>query len=68
MSDRIFFSLAGLAAVLMVALALVWPQGLGKRSPGPFGHTPAYQAAADAAKAGTAKPDKPAQAKLRGPL
>ncbi len=68
MSDRIFFSMAVLAAVMMVALALVWPQGLGKRSPAPFGHTPAYQAAAEAAKAGKAKPEKPAQAKLRGPL
>ena len=25
----------------MIALALVWPQGLGARSPGPFGHQPA---------------------------
>jgi hypothetical protein len=38
MSDRVFFSLAALLAVLMVALAAVWPQGLGARSPGPFGH------------------------------
>jgi hypothetical protein len=38
MSDRVFFSLAALAAVLLVALAAVWPQGLGARSPGPFGH------------------------------
>ncbi len=38
MSDRVFFSLAVLAAVLMVALAAVWPQGLGARAPGPFGH------------------------------
>jgi len=50
MSDRIFFSLAALAAVVMVALAAVWPQGLGARSPGPFGHpvveTPEAQHAA----------------------
>ncbi len=65
MSDRIFFSLAGLAAVLMVALALAWPQGLGKRSPPPFGHKPAYQTAAEAAKA---KPAKPPAPKLHGPL
>jgi len=25
-------------ALLVVALALVWPQGQGRRSPGPFGH------------------------------
>ena len=42
MSDRIFFSLAALAAVLMVALALVYPQGIGKRSPKPFGHETYY--------------------------
>ena len=38
MSDRVFFSLAALAAIAMVALAAVWPQGLGARSLGPFGH------------------------------
>ena len=41
MSDRLLFSLMGVAAVGMVALALVWPQGLGARSPAPFGHAPA---------------------------
>jgi hypothetical protein len=50
MSDRVFFSLAALLAVLMVALAAVWPQGLGARSPDPFGHpvarTPQAQHAA----------------------
>jgi hypothetical protein len=43
MSDRVLFSLMGLAAGLMIALALVWPQGLGLRSPGPFGHAPTPQ-------------------------
>ena len=38
MSDRAFFSLTALAVVAMVALALVTPQGDGRRSPGPFGH------------------------------
>jgi hypothetical protein len=52
MADRVLFPLLGLAAVLMIALALVWPQGLGARSLGPFGHTPVQQtAAAKAAKA-----------------
>jgi hypothetical protein len=52
MSDRLLFSLTGLGAALMIALALVWPQGLGARSPGPFGHTPVQQtAAAKAARA-----------------
>ncbi len=36
--DRIFFPLCILAAVAMIALALVWPQGMGARSPAPFGH------------------------------
>lgn len=36
--DRIFFPLCFLAAVAMIALALVWPQGTGARSPAPFGH------------------------------
>ena len=44
MSDRVLFPLMGLAAVLMVALALVWPQGVGARSPGVFGHAPARPA------------------------
>ncbi|MGZ8364184.1 MAG: hypothetical protein ACXWVJ_05615 [Caulobacteraceae bacterium] len=38
MNDRLFFSLLGLGAVLMITLALVWPQGLGAPSPPPFGH------------------------------
>ena len=36
--------LAALAvAGATIALALVWPQGLGARSPGPFGHMPVQQ-------------------------
>ena len=38
MSNALFFSLAALAAVALIGLALVTPQGLGARSPGPFGH------------------------------
>ena len=38
MSDSLYFSLMGLAAGAMIALALVWPQAMGARSPGPFGH------------------------------
>jgi hypothetical protein len=52
MPDRVLMPLMGLAAVLMIALALVWPQGVGARSPGLFGHTPVQQtAAAKAARA-----------------
>ncbi len=38
MSDRVFFPLAALIALAMIALSLVWPQGLGAPSPAPFGH------------------------------
>ncbi len=43
MHDRLFFSILAGAAVVMIALASVWPQGYGARSPGPFGHTPVQQ-------------------------
>jgi hypothetical protein len=50
MLDRFYLPLLGLAAAAAIALAMVWPQGLGDRSPPPFGHepvlrTPAMQAA-----------------------
>jgi hypothetical protein len=38
MGDRVFFMGLALLAAAMIALALVWPQGLGRRSPAPFGH------------------------------
>ena len=44
MSDGFFFALAGLAAAAMIALALVWPQGLGTPSPGPFRRPMAVEA------------------------
>ena len=50
MSDPLFFGLAGLAIALMIALALVWPQGLGARSPAPFGHPTAVELQAEAAR------------------
>ena len=40
MLDRLYLPLVGITAVAAVALALVWPQGLGDRSPEPFGHEP----------------------------
>ena len=40
MLDRLYLPFLGLVAAAAVALALVWPQGLGDRSPDPFGHTP----------------------------
>lgn len=45
MSDRLFFPLIAALFLALVALAAVWPQGLGARSPGPFGHTPVQQTA-----------------------
>ena len=38
LSDRWFFGALAAIAVAMIALAAVWPQGIGKRSPAPFGH------------------------------
>jgi hypothetical protein len=43
MSDRLFLTLMAATSIAMIALASVWPQGLGARSPGPFGHTPLQQ-------------------------
>jgi hypothetical protein len=46
MLDRFYLPLLGAAAAAAIALALVWPQGLGDRSPGPFGHEPVQRTAA----------------------
>ena len=43
MPDRIFMPLMGLIAAALIAFSLVWPQGQGDRSWGPFGHTPVQQ-------------------------
>lgn len=43
MLDRLFLPFLGLLAIGAVALAMVWPQGLGDRSPAPFGHIPAQR-------------------------
>jgi len=40
MLDRLYMPLLALAAIAAVALAMVWPQGLGARSPAPFGSAP----------------------------
>lgn len=50
MSDGVFFVLAGIAAAAMIAIAMVWPQGMGAPSPAPFGASArgASPAAADA--------------------
>lgn len=38
LDDKIFYPLAAVVAVLLIALSTVWPQGLGSRAPAPFGH------------------------------
>jgi hypothetical protein len=43
MSDRLTLSLLAAFAALMIGFAAIWPQGLGDRSPWPFGHTPAQR-------------------------
>jgi hypothetical protein len=43
MLDRLALPLIAVTAIAVVALAMVWPQGYGARSPGPFGHTPIQQ-------------------------
>ncbi len=43
MPDRIFMPLMGLIAAALIAFSLVWPQGYGDRTWGPFGHTPIQQ-------------------------
>jgi hypothetical protein len=44
--DRVFFPLVVLTAALLIALAMVWPQGMGAPSPKPFGHAPEPAASA----------------------
>jgi hypothetical protein len=50
MLDRLYLPLLALLSAAVIALAAVWPQGLGDQSPAPFGRfpvqrTPAVQAA-----------------------
>ena len=43
MPDRIFMPLMALIGLAMIAFSLVWPQGYGDRSPGPWGTVPVQQ-------------------------
>lgn len=43
MLDRLYLPLLALVALAALGLSLVWPQGLGDRSPPPFGRTPVQQ-------------------------
>jgi hypothetical protein len=43
MPDRILMPFLALIGVAMIAFSLVWPQGYGDRSPGPWGTVPIQQ-------------------------
>ncbi len=43
MLDRLFLPVLALFAIAMIGLAMIWPQGLGARSPGGFGSLPVQQ-------------------------
>ncbi len=67
--DRVFYPLAALLAMLLIALASVYPQGIGARSPKPFGHkTFAQDQAEAAARAPKEKPKAIDPNQLKGPL
>lgn len=46
MLDRLYLPFLAVLALALAGLAMVWPQGLGERSPGPFGHEPVQRSAA----------------------
>jgi hypothetical protein len=43
MPDRILMPFLALIGLAMIAFSLVWPQGYGDRSPGPWGQVPIQQ-------------------------
>jgi len=70
MLDRLYLPFLGVAAAAAIALALVWPQALGDRSPAPFGstpvqQTPAMKAAMDRATANSERRIKAARDAVR---
>lgn len=46
MLDRLYLPALAILAAAAIALAMVWPQGLGDRSPPPFGYEPVQRSAA----------------------
>ncbi|MEP6968153.1 MAG: hypothetical protein ABI906_08735 [Pseudomonadota bacterium] len=56
MRDRLVLPILVLVGLAMIALSLVWPQGLGRRSSAPFGHA---MVAAEAKAAGPERPAPP---------
>lgn len=63
MSDRLFFTLMAAAAAALIGLSAIWPQGLGARSPWPFGHPPVLES--PAMQAAMAREAAKAQAKVQ---
>jgi hypothetical protein len=61
MPDSLALSALAVVAAGLIALALVWPQGQGARSPAPFGHPLA-------AVEPPAPPPPSTPARLRGPV
>ena len=68
MSDRIFYPLAAVIAMFLIGLAAVYPQGIGARSPGIFGHETAAHLAARTKKPVVLTKKPAAQVDLRGPM
>lgn len=68
MSDRFFYPLAALVAAFLILLASVYPQGIGARAPGVFGHETAAHLAARTKKPPTTKAKSTTQVELRGPM
>jgi hypothetical protein len=70
MLDRFYMPLLALAALAAIGLSLAWPQGLGDRSPAPFGHepvqrTPEIRAAMQREATAAQRRDAQARAALR---
>ena len=61
MPDSLALGAIAVIAAAVIALALVWPQGQGARSPAPFGHPLA-------AIAQSSPPAPSTPSKLRGPV
>jgi hypothetical protein len=68
MFDRFYLPLLALATTATIVFALVWPQGLGARSWGPFGSTPVQQTAAVQAAIQRENAEAARRAKLRAGL
>jgi hypothetical protein len=66
--DRVFYPLAALLAVAAIALASVYPQGQGARSPKPFGHATWMQTHPKKPPGPVKDPAPSDRAQLKGPF